>query len=488
MNYADFIRSKSQIGGMSGFEPLWMPDFLFDFQKHLVEWSIRHGRALIAADCGLGKTPMQLVVGQNCAMKTDKPSLIITPLAVAYQTVREAEKFGMEAAVSRDGSIKSRIVVTNYERLHYFDPDDFGFVGGDEISCIKSFDGKRRKQVTRFLSKVKYRGGYTATAAPNDFIELGTISEALGGLSQSDMIGTFFKSSDNMRHSLFKEGDFWNRAKYFFRAHSEAPFWRWVCSWARALRSPADLGFDGSRFVLPPLNVEQHIVKTDWRPDGELFVRVARTLAEQRQERKRTINERCERMAAMANHNEPCICWCQYNPEGDLLEKLIPDAVQVAGCNSDDEKEERLEGFATGKFRVLISKPKIAAFGMNYQHCGHQMFFPSHSFEQYYQAVRRSYRFGRVGPVKVDVIATEGEAGVTANLQKKQVKADQMFTALVRYMNDGMGITVENKHVNKLEVPEWMGSGNGLTSGNGIDKLRECTTNHGSGRSTLRKG
>ena len=456
ISYAEFIQSKSQLGGQSGFEPVWMPDFLFDFQKSLVDWSIRKGKALITADCGLGKTPMQLVCAENFARKTGKPSLILTPLAVSHQTVREAAKFGMEASVSRDGSIKSRIVVTNYEKLHHFNAEDFGFVGGDEISCIKAFDGKRRKQVTRFLSKTEYRGGYTATAAPNDFIELGTISEALGGLSQSEMLGTFFKSSDNMRHSLFKEGDFWNRAKYFFRAHSEAPFWRWVCSWARALRKPSDLGFDDSRFILPKLSVTQHVVKTDWRPDGELFVRVARTLAEQRQERKRTIQERCERAAALANHNEPCIVWCQYNSEGDLLKKLIPDSVQVAGCDSDDDKEERLEGFATGKFRVLVSKPRIAAFGMNYQHCGHQIFFPSHSFEQYYQAIRRSYRFGRIGPVKVDVIATEGEAGVTENLQMKARKANEMFESLVKYMNEGMNVKIEDKHTKEMELPSWL--------------------------------
>lgn len=455
-SYREFLESKSQMVGDSGFEPTFMPDFLFDFQRALVEWSILKGRALIAADCGLGKTPMQLVCAENYARKTDKPSLILTPLAVSYQTVREAEKFGMEAAISRDGKVTSRITVTNYERLHYFNPDDFGFVGGDEISCIKAFDGKRRKQVTRFMSKVQFRGGYTATAAPNDFIELGTISEALGILPQSEMLAAFFKSSDNMRHSLFKEGDFWNRAKYFFRAHSEPPFWRWVCSWARALRSPADLGFDATRFKLPELTVTQHVVKTDWRPDGELFVRVARTLAEQRQERKRTIRERCAWAAELTNHNEPCIVWCQYNHEGDLLQKLIPDSVQVAGCDSDDDKEERLTGFATGKFRVLVSKPRIAAFGMNYQHCGHQIFFPSHSFEQYYQAIRRSYRFGRIGPVKVDVIATEGEAGVTDNLQMKARKADQMFSALVKYMNEGMAMKAKNNHTQPMEAPSWL--------------------------------
>jgi hypothetical protein len=377
-------------------------------------------------------------------------------LAVAAQTVREAVKFDIDAQVSRDGSVMPNITVTNYESLHKFEPSDFAGVVGDEISCLKAFDGKRRKQVTRFMSKMKYRLGATATAAPNDFIELGTISEALGELTQSDMIGTFFLSSDKKRHSLFKEGDFWNRAKYFFRPYSEEPFWRWVCSWARAIRSPRDMGYDDDRFTLPELIITQHVVPTTFRFDGELFVRIAATLAEQREERKRSITERCQMACDLAtSHDDPVIVWCQYNEEGDILEKLIPGAVQVAGCNTDEEKEDRLAGFANNEFRVLVTKPKIGAFGMNYQHCGHQVFFPSHSFEQYYQCVRRSLRFGRVGPVRVDVVATEGEEGVTANLQSKQVKADRMFEALVAEMHNAEGVEIINNHINEMEVPAW---------------------------------
>ena len=455
--YESFLNAKRQFGSPSGFEPVWMPDFLYDFQAALCEWSIGKGRASINADCGLGKTPMQEVWAQNVIEYTNKPVLILTPLAVSAQTIREAVKFGIEAEQSRDGRFTGKkIVVTNYERLHYFNPDDFAGVVCDESSAIKAFDGKRRKQVTRFLSGIPYRLLCTATAAPNDYIELGTASEALGELSQSEMLATFFVSSDKMRHSLFREGDFWNRPKWFFRPHAQTPFWRWVCSWARALRSPADMGFDGSRFKLPELIVNQHVIDKVFIHPGELFPRIAKTLAEQRVERKRTIVERCERVAELVDHDEPAVMWCQYNAEGDLLEKMIPGAVQVAGRHSDEDKEERLTAFSLGQIKKLVTKSKIAAWGLNWQHCGHQTFFPSHSYEQWYQAIHRSLRFGRKDPVRVDVVATVGEEGVTANLQKKQGKADAMFTALVREMNHHNNIVQENRHVNRMEVPAWL--------------------------------
>ena len=454
-DYQAFLLAKTQLGGMSGFDPLWQPDFLFDFQQSLVEWSLRNGRDAIFADCGLGKTPMQLVWAENVCRRTDGKVLIAAPLAVSAQTVREAEKFGVDCRRSNDGTVHPRITVTNYERLHYFNPDDFDGVVCDESSAIKAFDGKRRKQVTRFLSKMEYRLLCTATAAPNDFIELGTASEALGVLTQSEMLSRFFKSDDNARHSLFREGDFWNVPKWFFKAHARTPFWRWVCSWARALRSPEDLGFDGSRFILPALDMQQHVIKCHNMLSGELFAKVATTLREQRDERKLTMTERCEKVAELVNHNSPAVVWCQYNEEGDRLEKMIPGAVQVAGCDDDDVKEGRLTDFSEGRIRVLVTKPKIGAWGLNWQHCGHHTFFPSHSYEQFYQAVRRSLRFGRVGPVRVDVVTTEGEAGVTANLNKKQRKADEMFAALVAEMNNTMTVATVNTHVNRMELPAW---------------------------------
>lgn len=456
MNYEQFIESKSQSTMNHGFEPVFMPDFLFDFQKALAEWAVKKGRAAIFSECGTGKTPMQLVWAENVARHENKPVLVLTPLAVSYQTKREGDKFGIECSISRDGKPGPHITISNYERLHYFNPQDFSGVVCDESSAIKAFDGKRRKQVTRFLSKIKYRLLCSATPSPNDHIELGTSSEALGVLTQSEMLSMFFRSSDNARHSLFKEGDFWNAQKWFFKAHSETPFWRWVCTWARALRMPSDIGdFDDGMFILPPLNIEQHVVKCNRLLEGELFPIVAKTLRQQREERRATMTERCEYVAELVKHDRPVIVWCQYNAEGDMLERLIPDCVQVAGADSDDDKESRLEAFATGNVRVLVTKPKIGAWGLNFQHCGHHTFFPSHSFEQYYQSVRRSWRFGRKEPMKVDIITTEGEAGVTANLKKKQIKADEMFQNLVKEMNSIYRLEKSDKYTMRPEVPSW---------------------------------
>jgi len=457
MEYNEFIAKKSQLGNDGyGFDPVWMPDFLFDFQKYLTEWAIKKGRCGIFADCGMGKTPMQLVWAENIVQKTNKNVLILTPLAVSYQTIREGEKFGIEVTRSHDGTAHKGITVTNYEQLHKFDQYDFVGVVCDESSAIKAFDGKRRKEVTRFLSKMQYRLLCTATAAPNDYIELGTASEALGEMTQSEMIGLYFKNDDNARHSLFKDGDFWNRAKYFFKAHSEIPFWRWVCSWARAIRNPHDYDFEDDGFILPELIIKQHTVDHDNLLPGELFQKVAVTLNEQRQERRMTLKERCQKVAELVDHNEPAVVWCQYNDEGDYLEKIIPQSVQIAGKDTDEDKEQRLLDFTYGKIRVLVTKPKIGAWGLNWQHCGHQTFFPSHSFEQYYQAVRRSWRFGRKEPVKIDIITTEGEIGVTANLQKKQKQADNMFEFLVAEMRNAEKIEMINNFTKEIEVPSWV--------------------------------
>lgn len=456
-NYSEFIRRKSQIGPGSGFTPVWMPEFLFDFQAHLVDWSVRQGRAAIFADCGLGKTPMQLVWAENIVRQTGKNVLIVSPLAVAAQTQREAEKFGIDATVSRDGTLH-RITITNYERLHYFKSDDFVGAVADESSAIKAFDGRRRKQVVRFFSKLPYRLLCTATPSPNDFIELGTQSECLGVMTQSDMLGFFFRPTEDMRHSIFKNDDFWNKLKWWFKPHSQEPFWKWVCSWARALRSPADIGFDDSRFKLPELRYQKHVTDVPFIPKGELFARPAKWLHEQREERHRTLNERCEKVAELVAHDRPCICWCHYNEESELLAKLIPDSVEVAGKHSDEYKESSLNGFAMGKFRVLVSKPKIACWGMNYQHCGDMTFFPSFSFEQLYQGVRRCWRFGRTDPVTVHIVSALGESEVIDGLTRKQAQAETMFASLIRYMNDALAMTSADGHDTQTIVPEWLHS------------------------------
>lgn len=454
LDYQRFLKRKSQEGADHGFEPVFMPDSLFDFQKALVDWAVTKGRGAVFADCGMGKTPMQLVWAQNMVQKTNKPALVITPLAVSAQTIREGEKFGIECKRSSDGSVPSDITITNYERLHHFDPGDFSAVVCDESSILKSFDGQRRQEITDFMRKVPYRLLATATAAPNDYVELGTSSEALGYLGHMDMLNRFFKNDQNNSASRRMYGE---AVKWRFKGHAEIPFWRWVTSWARACRKPSDLGFDDGRFVLPPLIENEHLVETESPAGGMLFTLPAATLPEQREERKRTIQERCERAAALvANTGQPALLWCHMNDEGRLLREMIPDAVEVSGADSDERKEEKFTAFGEGEARVLITKPKIGAWGMNWQHCAHIVYFPSHSFEQYYQAVRRCWRFGQDKPVHVDIVMTEGERKVMDNLSRKADGASVMFEHLVREMTQSVGIQKKNTAINAQEIPSWL--------------------------------
>lgn len=459
--YAQFLEQKAQFGERSGFRPLWMPGFLFPFQQALTEWAIEKGRAAVFADCGLGKTPMQLVWAENVVRKTSRRVLILTPLAVAAQTLREAEKFSIECKRSPDGKTGPGINVTNYERLHYFTPGDFAGVVCDESSILKSFDGVRRGEITEFMRKVPYRLLCTATAAPNDYIELGTSSEALGYLGHMDMLIRFFKNTQNnsshrvvrgrLNHDKTEPGKIWR-----FKGHAEDPYWRWVCSWARAVRKPSDLGFADGDFTLPSLVELEHVVSANTLADGMLFALPAVGLKEQRDERRRTITERCEKVASLVANRQPALVWCHLNPEGDLLERLIPDAVQVSGDDSDEAKEEAFLAFAAGKIRVLITKPQIGGWGLNFQHCAHVTVFPSHSFEQYYQGVRRCWRFGQKKPVIVDVVTTEGERGVMANLQRKAKAADKMFERLVERMNEQLHIEHTTEFHLPTEIPAWL--------------------------------
>jgi hypothetical protein len=451
--YAAFLSAKTHVGASSGFTPLFMPDFLFPFQRALTTWAIERGRSAIFADCGLGKTPMQLVWAQNVVEKTCMPVLVLTPLSVGSQTVREAHKFGIDAKQSRDGKIAAQITITNYQQLHKFDWKEFGGVVCDESSILKNFDGALKGQITDFMRKVKYRLLCTATAAPNDYIELGTSSEALGYLGFMDMINRFFKKSEK----TYTKADEYAHGLYRFRGHGERDFWRWVCSWARAVRKPSDIGFPDGDYVLPRLTCVEHTIKARTVNPEMLFDLPACGLQEQRAERRRTIEERCEQAAALINNTgKPAVAWCHLNDEGHMLEKLIPDAVEVEGNDSDEFKEETFEAFYSGKIRVLISKPVIAGFGLNWQHCAHQTFFPSHSFEQWYQAIRRCWRFGQKNPVKIDVISSEGEVGVLANMNRKAAQTEQMFAHLVELINNELRIEMINKHTEKQEIPQWL--------------------------------
>ena len=457
MNYRNFLSNKAQLSADAGFEPLWMPDFAFDFQQYLIEWAIRKGRAAYLADCGLGKTPMQLAWAENVVRHTNKPVLIVTPLAVGRQTVKEGEKFGIECHISRDGSKKRNITTTNYEQLHKFSPDDFSGMVCDESSILKNFDGQIKESVTEFMRRMPYRLLCTATAAPNDYIEFGTSSEALGGLGYMDMLGMFFKNDQNSLHpSTRQRGSAWYGCKWRFKPHAERPFWQWLCSWARAVRKPSDLGFDDGEFVLPKLNIHQHIVQASRPLDGYLFTVPAHGLSEQRSERKHTVTERCERMAELVLHNKTSVAWCHLNVEGDLLARLIPNSLQVSGSDSDEEKEEKFDAFASGQCSYFITKPKIAGFGLNWQHCAHTAMFPSHSFEQYYQSVRRFWRFGQRCDVTVDVITTEGESDVMQNLQRKAEATDKMFSMIVQEMGHELAVRPCDTFAKQEAIPSWL--------------------------------
>lgn len=453
-SYQEFLERKSQLDGDYGFEPYEIPDALFDFQRALVEWAVRKGRAAIYADTGLGKTLIELAWAQNVARHTNKPVLILTPLAVAAQTVREAEKFGIEAAHSRRGEIEAPIVVANYERLHLFDSDDFGGVVCDESSCIKDSKTATKSAVVSFMRKRPYRLLATATPAPNDYPEFGTSSEALGHLGFMEMLERFFVNDQNNAETARVYG---KSMGWRFKGHAEDHFWRWLASWARAVRMPSDIGYSDDGYVLPPLIYQYHEVQPKTIQPGLLFDIPVAGFFEVKQERKRTLMERCEQAAALVNDTgEPAILWCHLNEEGDTLERLIPDAVQVAGKDSDIAKEEKFEAFMDGRSRVLITKPVIGAWGLNMQHCAHAVMFPDYSFEQHYQAIRRCWRFGQTKPVTVDMVTTPGSADVLDRLERKRTQSDRMFAALVENMNAAIKINRRAAASQPIELPTWM--------------------------------
>lgn len=456
-DYEAFLYNKSQLGGMYGFKPTFYPSMAFDFQKALIDWSVQKGRGGVFADCGLGKSLIELAYAQNIVERTNGNVLLLTPIAVGAQMQLEAEKFGIETARSRDSKIKGKITISNYEMLHHFNPSDFEGIICDESSILKNFRGIYKQQITAFSRKIKYRLLATATAAPNDFIELGTSSEALGYLGYMDMLSRFFVNDQN-NCATNKRGRFTDETKWRLKGHAHGHFWRWVTSWARALRSPSDMGFSDDGYILPELIENDIELKDlDCAPDGMLFSVPAVGLKEQRDERRATIVHRCEEAARrVLAIDDYSVTWCNLNPEGDLLEKIIPGAVQISGRDSDDSKEEKLVAFSRGEIKRLITKPKIGAWGLNWQHCNYTVFFPTHSYEQYYQVLRRFLRFGQKRPVRADLIFTEGDANIIANLQRKKRQADEMFIQLVNEMNNSLSINGDRNFTKSTEVPSWL--------------------------------
>lgn len=440
MQYAEFLEAKKHSQSNFGIDTNFMPPGLFDYQEYVTNYSIKKGRCADFLDTGTGKTIIEMVIATNYIRHTNKPALIITPLAVAFQFIREAEKFGIDdIEYSKAGKYTKKIVIANYERLHYFNPTDFDCVILDESSILKNFDGAIKANITSFLKKVKYRYLFTATPSPNDFIELGTSSEALGYLGYTDMLTRFFTNNEDTV-SPMNIGTEW-----ILKGHAKENFFKWVSGWSISMRKPSDLGFDDSRHILPDLHVNYHSVKNEKNMvvNGQIqmFNQIAKTNTEVHEERKLTIEQRCEKAVELASHHDTSVYWCNLNPEGDLLNHLDKNAYQIKGSMDIDKKEELLVAFFKGDIRKLITKPKMTAFGLNWQHCNHTVYFPTFSYEQYYQAIRRFWRFGQLRTVEVDMVYSDGQKRVLDSILVKTDKANQLFSKLNSTINQSFSIS-----------------------------------------------
>ena len=427
MSYKAFLESKQVAVEPSGFTPDSLCSDLFEFQSDIDRWALERGRAAIFADCGLGKTPMQLQWAESVTRKLNKPVLIHAPLAVSKQTEREGKKFGIPVkVVASDIEVRGPgVYVTNYEKMQHFDPSRFGGVVLDESSILKSFSGATRNMLIERYYNTPMKLACTATPAPNDFMELGNHSEFFGVLTRTEMLSTFF---------VHDGGD---TAKWRLKGHAEEEYWKWICQWAVMIRKPSDLGYSDAGFELPPLTIEHVIVRGKNAMDGFLFPVEASTLDERRAARRGSLADRVHASAEVVNKSsEPWLIWCDLNAEGDMLAKLIPDAVQVAGSDKDDDKESRMLGFSDRKHRVLISKPSICGFGMNWQHCSNVDYVGlSDSYEKFYQSLRRIYRFGQKSPVRCRVITAEQEGAVVKNIERKEADAMRMAREMVKHMS-----------------------------------------------------
>ena len=423
MSYTDFVRRKLAAMPPVGIEP---PDDLagpmFPHQDALCRWAIRRGRAAVFADTGLGKTRIQLAWADAIHRATGLDVIILAPLAVAEQTAEEGAGIGVKVTHARTGTDTAPgINITNYERLHRFDTEQFGAVVLDESSCIKHHDTKTLATLMAAFRNTPYKLCATATPAPNDWTELGTHAEFLGVCTQAEMLSEYFVHDGG-------ETQVWR-----LKGHARHEFWRWVSSWGALVRSPADLGFDGSAYILPPLSVSEHMSRTDAEAEeGKLFALEASTLSERRSARKASLEHRVSDCAAMVNADQqPWIVWCDLNAESDALRKAIPGAAEIRGSDTVEHKERALSDFAHGRVRVLISKPSICGFGLNWQHCARMAFVGvTDSFEAYYQAVRRCWRFGQQRPVDVHIFASQLEGAIIANLKRKEADAKAMSESL----------------------------------------------------------
>lgn len=431
MRYEDFLAGKQHIPPSCGFEvdkPA-MNIHMFEWQKDITRWALRKGRAALFEECGNGKTIQQLEFADQVAKREGMPVLIVAPLTVGAQTMREAQKFGYSAAICRtQADVISGINITNYEMLQHFDGRSFAGVVLDESSILKNYTGKMRNQIIEMFKDTPYRLSCTATPSPNDYMELGNQVEFLGIMSRTEMLATYF----------IHDGS--DTSKWRLKGHAEDRFWEWVSTWAVVLTCPGDLGYPNDGYILPSLNMTEHIVEV--KSDGEYSLfgcEIAKTLTERRDARRASLRERCERAAEIIaqNPDEQWVCWCDLNAESELLAEFIPNSEEVRGSDKPDAKEDALMRFANGSLRVLITKPSIAGFGMNWQQC-HNMIFVglSDSYEQMYQAIRRCYRFGQKRPVNVHIVTSAAEGAVKANVERKEQQAAEMKRNMVQYTKE----------------------------------------------------
>lgn len=429
--YAEFIRHKLAMQPSTGLTgEIALPDFLFPHQRALCQWALRRGRAAIFADTGLGKSPMELVWADQVARETCRPVLILAPLAVAAQTASLGMLWGIEARQCRDGSETdgARIVITNYDRVHRFDPSRFAGVVLDESSIIKHSDARTFSTLTAAFRHTPFRLCATATPAPNDWTELGTHAEFLGVCSKAEMLAEFFTHDGG------------NTAIWRLKGHAREVFWRWVSRWGAMVRRPSDLGFDDAAYALPPLHMHEHVADTEMPTDGMLFAREAQTLNDRRAARRMSLSDRVADCAALVNSTPgPWVVWCDLNAEADALRASIPGAVEIRGSDDADTKEKRLIDFSDGRISTLITKPSIAGFGLNWQHCCHMAFVGvTDSYEAFYQAVRRCWRFGQTRDVHVHTFASQAEGAVVANLKRKETDAARMAESLSAETRDAV--------------------------------------------------
>ena len=457
--YTDFLKTKEIRYDSCGFEPESDNPKLFQWQSDIVRWALMKGRAAIFADCGLGKTPMQLQWASQVSAHEGKPVLICAPLAVAKQTQREGVKFDVPVTVCRKGEdVRPGVNVTNYEMLEHFNAEDFSGVVLDESSILKDATSATRKMLTDKFRHTPYKLCCTATPSPNDFMELGTHSDFLGVMNQPEMLATFFCHDGG------------NTSKWRLKGHAEQKFFEWVASWACCITNPADLGYDGSDFVLPELRIEEVVTKTKDMENREgqyiLFAETALSLNERREARRNSLTDRVRAAADIANAtDEQVLVWCDLNSESEALSEAINGAVEVRGSQSPDYKENAMNGFTDGVNRVLVSKPSIAGWGMNWQQCNTMVFVGlSDSFEAYYQAVRRCWRFGQTRPVTVYIIISEAEGCVKQNIERKQADAQRMTKELVKFTKDILSAEIRHTTrmienyitTERMDIPAWI--------------------------------